>query len=119
MCNSCHIITHIYHETLNCLLCRDEKMQVLDYCPKNLLDLSAVELSSSTSALGMGALISSVSGSGVAGVKSAAWLTLIQNSGKKTCEMIILFDGPKERTAWLELIQPSQVRCTGESRHGM
>ena len=87
-------------------------MQVLDYCPKNMLDLSAVELSSSTSALGMGALISSVSGSGVAGVKSAAWLTLIQNSGKKTCEMIILFDGPKERTAWLELIQPAQVRCT-------
>ena len=109
MCNSCHI----YHKPLNCKLCRDEKMQVLDYCPKNMLDLSAVELSSSTSALGMGALISSVSGSGVAGVKSAAWLTLIQNSGKKTCEMIILFDGPKERTAWLELIQPAQVRCTG------
>ena len=87
-------------------------MQVLDYCPKNMLDLSAVELSSSTSTLGMGALINSVSGSGVGGVKSAAWLTLIQNSGKKTCEMIILFDGPKERTAWLELIQPAQVRST-------
>ena len=84
-------------------------MQVLDYCPKNMLDLSAVELSSSTSTLGMGALINSVSGSGVGGVKSAAWLTLIQNSGKKTCEMIILFDGPKERTAWLELLQPAQA----------
>ena len=85
-------------------------MQVLDYCPKNMLDLSAVELSSGTSPLGLGALVSNMSGSGVGGVKSAAWLTLIQNSGKKTCEMIILFDGPKERIAWLELIQPAQVR---------
>ena len=95
-------------------------MQVLDYCSKNMLDLSAVELSTNTSTLGMGALISSVSGSGVGGVKSAAWLTLIQNSGKKTCEMIILFDGPKERTAWLQLIQPAQVRSTGNlHRHGI
>ena len=87
-------------------------MQVLDYCQRNLLDLSAVELSSSVTSLGMGALIGGMSGMGAGGcnVKSAAWLTLIQNSSKKTCEMIIIFDNNKDRSAWLELIQPTQVR---------
>ena len=84
---------------------------MLDYCQRNLLDLSAVELSSSVTSVGMGAVINSVSGSGLANtVKSAAWLTLIQNSGKKTCEMIIMFDNVQERSAWLELIKPTQVQ---------
>ena len=39
-----------------------------------------------------------------------AWLTLIQNSGKKTCEMIIIFDSVQERSNWIELIAPTQVK---------
>ena len=71
---------------------------MLDYCQRNLLDLSAVELSSSvTGSVGMGALISSMAGAGGSGVKSAAWLTLIQNCSKKTCEMIVLFDNVADR----------------------
>jgi len=95
---------------LVCKKKRDDKLQVLDYCQRNLLDLSAVELSSSVTSLGMGALIGGMSGMGAGGgnVKSAAWLTLIQNSSKKTCEMIIIFDNNKDRSAWLELIQPTQ-----------
>ena len=73
---------------------RDEKLVVVDHCPRNLLDLSAVELSGlgslASATLGLGALLSS-------GLKSAAWLTLIQNSSKRTCEMIILFDTTQDR----------------------
>ena len=39
-----------------------------------------------------------------------AWLTLIQNCGKKTCEMIIIFDSVQERSNWIELIAPTQVK---------
>ena len=90
---------------------RDEKLQVVDYCQRNLLDLSAVELSSSVTGVGMAALISSMAGSGMtsSSVKSAAWLTLIQNSSQKTCEMIVLFDSAGERSTLLELVQPSPV----------
>ena len=95
------------------LLYRDEKLQVLDYCQRNLLDMSAVELSSSITSLGMGALISSVAGSGCS-TKSGAWLTLIQNSSSKTCEMIILFDTAQDRVTWLDLIQPGTTHSSGE-----
>ena len=75
---------------------RDERLLVVDHCPRNLLDLSAVELSGlgslASATLGLGALLSS-------GLKSAAWLTLIQNSSKRTCEMIILFDSLQDRLA--------------------
>ena len=84
---------------------RDERLQVLDYCQRNLLDLSAVELSPSVTGVGMAALM----GSHMSSVKSAAWLTLIQNSSKKTCEMIVLFDSGQERSTWLDLVTPATV----------
>jgi len=93
---------------LVCKKKRDEKLAVLDYCQRNMLDLSEVELTSGASSLGMGAIINSSLGMGGVSGSAPAWLTLIQNSGKKTCEMIIIFDSVQERSNWIELIAPTQ-----------
>ena len=73
-------------------------MSVVDYCQRNLVDLSAVELSAAMPGLG-----------GTEGDRGA-WLSLIQNSEKKTHEMIIIFQNYNDRKTWLDLVNPKQVK---------
>ena len=79
------------------LTCREEKMTVVDYCQRNMLDLSAVELSSAMPGL--------CGGEGGRG----AWLTLIQNSDKRTSEMIVIFQDSTDRQTWIDLVKPKEV----------
>ena len=72
-------------------------MTVIDYCQRNLLDLSAVEVSTAMPGL--------CGGEGDRG----AWLTLIQNSDKRTSEMIIIFQNHNDRKTWIDLVKPKQV----------
>ena len=73
-------------------------MSVVDYCQRNLVDLSAVELSAAMPGLG-----------GTEGDRGA-WLSLIQNSEKKTHEMIIIFQNINDRKTWIDLVNPKQVK---------
>ena len=73
-------------------------MTVLDYCQRNLVDLSAVELSAALPGLG-----------GTEGDRGA-WLSLIQNSEKRTNEMIVIFQNYNDRKTWIDLVKPKQVK---------
>ena len=77
---------------------REEKMLVVDYCQRNLLDLTAVELSAALP--------------GLAGTEGdrGAWLSLIQNCEKKTQEMIVIFQQQADRQTWIDLVKPKQVK---------
>ena len=77
---------------------REEKMSVVDYCQRNLVDLSAVELSAALPGL-----------AGTEGERGA-WLSLIQNCEKKTQEMIVIFQHQNDRQTWIDLVKPKQVK---------
>ena len=77
---------------------RDEKMTVVDYCQRNLVDLSAVELSAA------------LPGQGGTEGDRGAWLSLIQNSEKRTNEMIVIFQNYNDRKTWIDLVKPKQVK---------
>ena len=80
------------------MLPREEKMSVVDYCQRNLVDLSAVELSAALPGL-----------AGTEGERGA-WLSLIQNCEKKTQEMIVIFQHQNDRQTWIDLVKPKQVK---------
>ena len=77
---------------------REEKMSVVDYCQRNLVDLSAVELSAALPGL-----------AGTEGERGA-WLSLIQNCEKKTQEMIVIFQHQNDRQPRIDLVKPKQVK---------
>ena len=79
----------------------DEKFLVLDYSPRNMIQVTELESSEGIPGLGEQPGF-------------ALWLTLLQNHENKTQEMLLSFCSESDRGRWMEAVTPasSQVRLT-------
>jgi len=77
----------------------DEKFLVLDYSPRNMIQVTELESSEGIPGLGEQPGF-------------ALWLTLLQNHENKTQEMLLSFCSESDRGRWMEAVTPasSQVR---------
>lgn len=74
------------------LICKkksDSRLAVVDYCPRNLVQMSVVDAESLPVLLGSDSPLS-------------LWLTMLQNSDNRTQEMLLIFPSASERRWWLE-----------------
>ena len=77
--------------------CSDESYLVVDYCPRNLVQMS--ELENSEGILPGGKTLPDVH-------NYLAWLTLLQNNEGKTIEWLVAFNSECERRRWTEAVTP-------------
>ena len=90
------------------LFSSDENFVVLDYCPRNMVQVSQLE---------------SVDGiPGLKGVTDSCfllWVTLLQNHENKTQEMLLSFSSESDRGRWVEAVTPatSQVALLSTYQH--
>lgn len=77
--------------------CSDDTYLVVDYCPRNLVQMS--ELENSEGILPGGKVIPDVN-------NFLAWLTLLQNNENKTIEWLVAFNSECERRRWFEAVTP-------------
>jgi neuronal guanine nucleotide exchange factor len=75
----------------------DETFLVVDYCPRNLVQMS--ELENTEGLLPGGKAISDVH-------NYLAWITLLQNNEHKTVEWLVAFNSECERRRWVEAVTP-------------
>lgn len=75
----------------------DESYLVVDYCPRNLVQMS--ELENSEGILPGGKALPEVN-------NFLAWLTLLQNNDNKTIEWLVAFNSECERRRWTEAVTP-------------
>ena len=91
----CMVLTVYVVETNLNLICSDEHFVVVDYCPRNFVQLQEVESSDTT----------------IPGAKMSdhlAWLTLLQSQENKTVEWLLSFHSESERRAWCLAFSPPE-----------
>jgi len=81
----------------------EERFVVLDYSPRNMIQVSELESSEGVPGLG---------GGDQAGF--ALWLTLLQNHEHKTQEMLLAFATDSERGRWMAAVTPAASQVEGE-----
>jgi len=81
----------------------EERFVVLDYSPRNMIQVSELESSEGVPGLG---------GGDQAGF--ALWLTLLQNHEHKTQEMLLAFATESERGRWMAAVRPTASQVEGE-----
>jgi len=79
----------------------DEKFLVLDYSPRNMIQVTELESSEGIPGLGEQPGF-------------ALWLTLLQNHENKTQEMLLSFCSESDRGRWMEAVTPASSQVPGE-----
>jgi len=79
----------------------DEKFLVLDYSPRNMIQVTELESSDGIPGLGEQPGF-------------ALWLTLLQNHEHKTQEMLLSFHSESDRGRWMEAVTPASSQIPGE-----
>jgi len=79
----------------------DEKFLVLDYSPRNMIQVTELESSEGIPGLGEQPGF-------------ALWLTLLQNHENKTQEMLLSFCSESDRGRWMEAVTPASSQIPGE-----
>ena len=82
----------------------EERYLVLDYSPRNMLQISPLDS------------VEGVPGLGESQQPGyAVWLTLLQNQESRTLEMLLHFSSDCERDRWVEVLTPVSSRVPGET----
>ena len=82
----------------------EERYLVLDYSPRNMLQISPLDS------------VEGVPGLGESQQPGyAVWLTLLQNQESRTLEMLLNFSSDCERERWVEVLTPVSSRVPGET----
>ena len=82
----------------------EERYLVLDYSPRNLLQISPLDS------------VEGVPGLGESQQPGyAVWLTLLQNQESRTLEMLLNFSSDWERERWVEALSPVTSEVPGET----
>ena len=81
----------------------EERYLVLDYCPRNMLQITPLDS------------VEGVPGLGESQQPGyAVWLTLLQNQESRTLEMLLNFSSDWERERWVEALTPVMSEVAGE-----
>ena len=84
---------------------------MIDYCSRNLVQLSEVD--NADGILPGGKPLTSSTGDGQ---QHLAWLTLLANHENKTVEWLVAFSSECERRRWLESVTPTQTSLNPEEK---